>query len=231
MKDYDKRDFKDLTKLKRIFEPKYDLVNYCRNKKVLEVGCINHSLEELNKQIKLGNWLFGYLNVHCSKAVGIDIADEAVQYLKANDFDVRLADAQSFDLGEKFDIVIAPAILDHLMNYEGFFKSCSRHLKPGGELLILEDNILSIPFNLFSRIVKGPELGHHDDITFKLLPISIQNFARSYGFSVKNVKYFAGAKIIRILDKLIPYKFNMDSFFYDHYICFLKKGRDLNLKG
>lgn len=45
---------------------------------------------------------------------------------------------------EKFDIIIAIEVMEHILDHEVFFKECSRILKPGGSLVISTPNILSL---------------------------------------------------------------------------------------
>lgn len=212
-----------LKKLRQISEGKYQIAASSRDKRVLEIGCVNHSLEELKKQIELGNWLFGYLVKVAKKAVGIDISPEPIKYLTKKGYDIRLADAQNFDLGEKFDLVVVSAVTDHLLNYDGFMKSCAAHLEKGGELLIFEDNILSIPALIYQRLRKGKSLGMHEDITFKPLPFTFANFANRYGFKVKEIRYLAQRRIVKLVSLFIPAAIRPDELIYDFFICRLVK--------
>jgi hypothetical protein len=215
----------DLEKLKGISKAKYEIVRRCKGKKTLELGCVNHSLDGLKLQMMQGNWLFGYLDSYCSKATGMDITPEAVDYLRKRGFDVRFGDAQSFELDEKFEIIIASALLDHLLNFDGFFKSCQNHVEVGGELIVFEDNILSIPALVYGRLRKGRTLGMHGDITMKPLSTTFGNFAGRYGFKVKEIKYFPGRRIVRLLDKFVPAALGLDELLYDHFMCVLEKGK------
>lgn len=45
---------------------------------------------------------------------------------------------------EKFDIIIAIEVMEHILDHEVFFRECSRILKPGGSLVISTPNILSL---------------------------------------------------------------------------------------
>lgn len=216
----------NLKKLRQISEGKYKIVKYCQNKTVLELGCVNHSLTQLKQQIKKGNWLFGYLTKYCQKAVGIDIDSQAINFLKAKGFEVIKADAQTFKLSWKFDIIVASALTDHLLNLDGFFKSCSKHLRPGGQLIIFEDNILSLPRLIFKRIRYGPQLNMHSDITIKILPNTLKNFVGNYGFRIKKMEYLSHSKIIKIFDKIIPSFLKPKEIFYDYFLCILEKNKE-----
>jgi len=45
---------------------------------------------------------------------------------------------------EKFDMIIAIEVMEHILDHEVFFRECSRILKPGGSLVISTPNILSL---------------------------------------------------------------------------------------
>jgi 2-polyprenyl-3-methyl-5-hydroxy-6-metoxy-1,4-benzoquinol methylase len=111
----------ELKELKRIAENRWIIVEKSKGKKVLELGCINHTIQGIKGQRKLGIWLFDYLHKYASKATGIDIDVKGVKYLTKQGLDVQVGDAQKFNLGEKFDVIIASKLIDHLLNIEGFF--------------------------------------------------------------------------------------------------------------
>lgn len=60
--------------------------------------------------------------------------------MQAQDFNLRLADAQNFDLGRTFDTVFAGGLIEHLGNVEGFLASARRHLGPGGQPALTTPN-------------------------------------------------------------------------------------------
>jgi SAM-dependent methyltransferase len=64
--------------------------------------------------------------------------------LQAKGLDVRLADAQDFDLDRKFDTVFAGEIIEHLDDFHGFLTSVRRHLTPGGQLVLTTPNVFYI---------------------------------------------------------------------------------------
>ncbi len=207
---------------------KYLIVEKCKDKKVLEIGCVNHDLAGRNAQKNIGNWLFGHLNDVSQKAVGIDIDKKAVIQLKKEGYEVYAADAQNFDLKQKFDVIVVSAVTDHLLNFEGFFQSCADHLQPGGQILIYEDNILSIPrwigrwlrFHLYRN---ERELGMADDITLKPVSFTFKNYVGRFDLKVKEIQYVPRLTYIKILSKIIPNIRGLDRLIYDHYLVTLEK--------
>lgn len=214
--------------LKSKADDRYYIVEECRDKTVLEVGCVNHSIKGIKGQQKLGIWLFDYLNKYSKKATGIDIDKDAVKYLQKKGYDVRIGDAQNFNLKIKYDVIIASKLVDHLLNLDGFFVSCRKHLKPGGKLIISDDNILSLPV-LFTWYYKK-RLGSPDkDITVKIIPEYYRLFVVRYGFEVDSIKYISGtgnSALFRLFKKLIPFApsvLKYEPLLYPNYIVILRR--------
>jgi len=59
------------------------------------------------------------------------------------------ANAQSFKTKEKYDLIFALEILEHLYNPDGLIASCLLALKPKGHLLICTPNLSCFPNRLF----------------------------------------------------------------------------------
>jgi hypothetical protein len=56
------------------------LMNLTKNKRVLHIGCCDH-IPYIMEKIKSKTWLHGLLLENCSFVAGIDINDEAIQYV------------------------------------------------------------------------------------------------------------------------------------------------------
>jgi SAM-dependent methyltransferase len=99
---------------------------------VLDVGCASRYGRD--------DWLHGLISQDVTDLVGIDLNAKTVEELQKTDHDVRLADAQDFDLGRTFDVVFAGEIIEHLDNVHGFLSSVRRHLAPGGRFVLTTPN-------------------------------------------------------------------------------------------
>ena len=107
---------------------------YIKGKKVLDIGCA----------VGFGkpNWMHSMIAEKAVSVKGIDIDKSAVEKIQAKGYDVALADAQDFQLDEKFDVIHAGELIEHLDNFHGFLQSCKRHLAAGGILLITTPNAM-----------------------------------------------------------------------------------------
>lgn len=123
------------------------LQNYFVNKRVLDVGCA--------VGYKKPNWMHQLIQEKALYVKGIDIDSSAVNEIKARGFNMECADAQNFQLDEKFDLIHAGELIEHLDDLHGFLSSCKRHLSIGGELLITTPNgmrIVNFIYSLFGGL-------------------------------------------------------------------------------
>ncbi len=126
---------------------------YLEGHSVLDVGCAS--------RFKHPDWMHGLIDGVASELVGLDVAEGAVEAIRARGMDVRVRDAQSFDLGQRFDRVFAGEIIEHLDNVSGFLQSARRHLSPGGQLVVTTPNPFYI-MNFVYRIGGKPRVnGQH----------------------------------------------------------------------
>lgn len=54
------------------------------------------------------------------KSVGLEIDEESVKKLKSEGYSVLQGDAQNFDINQKFDVLVAGELIEHLDNQAYF---------------------------------------------------------------------------------------------------------------
>ena len=102
------------------------IVDAVRGKSVLDIGCVAaNRLQELHLQLRQV----------ATSCVGMDIskADGVVH-----------GDAQNFDLGRTFEVIVAGEVIEHLADLRGFLNSAARSLVQGGRLIITTPNPYSL---------------------------------------------------------------------------------------
>jgi len=110
----------------------------CRNKRVLDLGCIRH---DADSALKDPNWIHKKIREVASEVVGIDYLPDEIRKLKLSGYDIVFGDVtKPLDLPGKFDVIVAGDLIEHLTNFDGFFDNCKRFLKPGGMLIISTAN-------------------------------------------------------------------------------------------
>jgi 2-polyprenyl-3-methyl-5-hydroxy-6-metoxy-1,4-benzoquinol methylase len=99
---------------------------------VLDVGCA--------ARYGRPDWFHGLVCEAVPDVAGIDIDESAISRLRAEGYNVLVADACSFDLGRSFDVVFAGELIEHLDDVRGFLTSARRHLREGGHLVLTTPN-------------------------------------------------------------------------------------------
>lgn len=88
----------------------------------------------------------GFINLHrrieevAQRCLSVDIDARVVADMRAAGVEAVVGDAQALDLDEKFDVIFAGELIEHLDNYRGFFASVRRTLKEGGHLVLTTPN-------------------------------------------------------------------------------------------
>lgn len=116
---------------------------------VLEIGCGTGALLE---------------SLRPRRGVGVDISPKMVDIAasKFPQLSFRVADAETLDLGETFEYVIVPDVVEHLSDVRAMFRSARRHCGPGSRVIVSSANPLWAPvLGLAERLgLKMPE-GEH----------------------------------------------------------------------
>ena len=122
---------------------------YVLNKTALDIGCVSNQ--------KKGHFQFGrlheFLRKKCSSVKGLDINRKGVEQLRRNGYDIIFGNAETFNIPEKFDVIVAGEIIEHLENQGAFLRTAWRHLKKEGKIIITTPN--SFALRTFLRNVLG----------------------------------------------------------------------------
>jgi len=149
---------------------------------VLDIGCASRYGRD--------DWLHGLLAKDVKDVVGIDLNQKTVDELQAAGYDVRLADAQDFDLGRTFDVVFAGELIEHLDNVHGFLTSVRRHLAPGGRLVITTPNAFYVG-NFIYRL--GGHARVHPQHTAWYCDATLRRIITVNGFDRVDIHYIGHA--------------------------------------
>jgi hypothetical protein len=95
---------------KLVFDRAGYLCNLVAGKSVLYVGIVEHTREAC----EISNWLHRHLCGSASRCLVVDILATEIDHLRAKGFDVVCADITAKPLPEKFDVIIAGEVLEHI---------------------------------------------------------------------------------------------------------------------
>jgi len=151
---------------KEVYEEKNRLeilVELCRDKRVLHIGCADH-LPLINKKIEQGKWLHALLCEVATECTGIDINTEAVEFMTR---ELKLKDIYHADITQalpeklidrQWDVVVMGEILEHIDNPVHFLQQLKHQLQPQASELII-----TVP-NSFNRLFKNDIQRNTEDI-------------------------------------------------------------------
>lgn len=177
-----------------------ELLKWVKGPKVLDVGCTSHTVE-------VGSlyWLHGQLRQRFPDMTGIDISQENVEKLRQAGFrNLYVQSAETFDLPEEFDTIVAGELIEHLGNPGLFLDRARRHLREDGALILTTPNPFSIAYSLYA-ILKYPETCQNPEHTCWFCPRTMAELAARSGFAVSHFE---------LIDDYPP---NSSSFLYRQF--------------
>ena len=126
----------------RVLDRRAWLRALARDKRVLDLGAADN--RHVAGHQAEGLWLHADLAEVAESCVGIDLDPEAVAALRAEGWDLRVGDVEALDLDERFDLVVAGELIEHLPNPGLLLASAARHLPPSGRLAITTPNTFAL---------------------------------------------------------------------------------------
>jgi len=143
----------------------------CRGKKVLHLGCTDYPFTE--KMIEFKQLLHFELAKIAGELYGFDFDQKGIDILAArgtkNLYRADLEKLEEVDLDEKFDVIIAGEMIEHLSNPGLFLRGIKRFMHQDTILLITTINAYSaLRFALYGLRGKGGknEPVHPDHVTY-----------------------------------------------------------------
>jgi 2-polyprenyl-3-methyl-5-hydroxy-6-metoxy-1,4-benzoquinol methylase len=178
---------------------------------VLDVGCAGREIAPNEPQ-----WLHGRLREHFN-VTGIDVSEHNITVLKKLGFTgLHVQSAETFELKQTFDTIVAGEVIEHLSNPGKFLERSRAHLRPQGRLIISTPNAFSLMYGLYA-LAHFPKTCENDEHTCWFCPSTIAELAAREGLAietwrlvddysdkVKSFKYRAYWIFARTVGKLLP---------------------------
>ena len=149
---------------------------------VLDLGCVCHDLEQTAVP-----WLHGFLCERNGRVVGVDILSAEVTRMQQQGYETIAADVETMDLGERFDLIAAGDLIEHLDNPGRFLDRAAAHLKPDGLLLLTTPN--PITYVRFMRVFLKGSAGANKQHTCWFTGKVLSQLAERHGFEVAEEAY------------------------------------------
>jgi 2-polyprenyl-3-methyl-5-hydroxy-6-metoxy-1,4-benzoquinol methylase len=156
---------------------------FCDGQDVLHLGCVGNE-----QTVDSDQWLHSLIHEVSSTCLGVDIDERGIEEMKQEGYDAIVEDAQNLSINERFDVIVAGEIIEHLPNPGGLFESAKDHLCKNGLLIITTPN----PFALIRFVTYFSPI--HNFSVFEehvswFDRITLRQFASRYGFTEKEYHY------------------------------------------
>ncbi len=206
----------------------------CRSvagRRVLHIGCADYPLTI--ERMTNPDFLHRRLCDAAQYCVGLDASQEALQAMRQTGF-TNLIEGDACQLSktvqEKFDLLVAGEVIEHLSNPGLFFEEAARCLTPGGAILITVPNAFNI-FRIF-HLLRGREVVHKDHC-FYFSAKTLAHLASRSGFVLEKVGYtdpLAGARWRPILSRIWKRFIRRFPVFGQSVVAVLRVGNPQNAK-
>jgi SAM-dependent methyltransferase len=161
------------------------IVKWVKGPEVLDVGCTGHSVNIGSPQ-----WLHGRLREKFPSVSGIDISEANATILRERGFDkIYVQSAETFQLSDRFDTIVAGELIEHLANPGLFLQQARAHLKPGGRLVLTTPNAFSLLFISYA-LFKYPKTCENLQHTCWFCPQTVKELVERSGFKIEHFELF-----------------------------------------
>ncbi len=159
---------------------------HIQGKSVLDVGCVEHSTDNIDK-VRI--WVHGFLKQHAARLLGIDILEQDIQELKKRGYDVEVQNAESFQVDDRFEVVFAGELIEHLSNPGAFLDRCREALAADGRLLLTTPNAFALSRLLRSLLGLHNDPPANEEHTAWYSPKVLATLLARHGFEIERITY------------------------------------------
>ena len=160
------------------------ILNAVKGKSVLHLGCADYPFTE--ERIANGSWLHSKITSLAKSCVGLELDATTVNMLRDQHKveNLIVGDAEKLDLliPQKFELIVAGELIEHLNNPGLFLETASQILAPGGLLIITTTNAFCL--RRLIRIPFGTE-SIHPDHTYYFSHATLSTLVRRFGYTKK----------------------------------------------
>lgn len=167
-----------------VYKNKYDwIVKYIKDKKVLDLGCIQHNIDKTKKS----NWLHGKIVKDAGSVLGVDYLKDEVIALNKCGYNIIWADVETMKLENKYEVIVAGDIIEHLSNFGYFLERVKEHLDSKGIFLLTTPNPVNL-FRFLRQLYKGYCVAHPEHTCWFTEQV-IKQLMEKHGFEIIDIGY------------------------------------------
>ena len=155
-----------------------------RGKTVLDVGAVEHAA---NRYLR-DDWKHRIICGVADRCVGVDVLAEEVERIRALGYELLVCDATSNEfLGERFDVIYAGDVIEHVDSPVALLRFCARHLKPNGAVFVRTPNPHCFDY-LHTVKRRGTDVSNLEHVSY-ISPVHMLELARRSGLNL--VRYYS----------------------------------------
>lgn len=154
---------------------------------VLDVGCVQHNAYQGSSE----KWLHKHICGDASYVLGVDLEKEEVAKL-SDRYNMIHGDAQTIQLDQKFEAVVAGEIIEHLENPGLFLSNMKKHLLPGGFIIVSTPNPF-YPKRIFDILLKERVRIHPQHVSW-YCDFTLEQLLRRSGYTNVETKFVSGSE-------------------------------------
>jgi len=159
------------------------LIEFCRGKRVLHIGCVDSGLME--QRIAENNFLHYHISRVADELIGADIDDDGLRHLANAGYEVHRLDLQADcellqKLAARVDLIIIPEVIEHLSNV-GQALDNLKQCRFKGDMVVTTPNAFS--YRAAVQLARGVELVHPDHNCY-FSPTTLKTLLAKHGFDI-----------------------------------------------
>lgn len=160
---------------------------------VIHAGCVDHGIEQLERQRQRGQWLHERLCAAALRCAGVDLSAEGIEYLRDH---LGLTDVYCADLagdvpvaltGTRWDCLVLGELLEHIDNPVEFLRRIGRSYFRG----LADRLILTVPNALCRKNAERATAGVeqiNSDHRYWFTPYTISKVLFRAGFFIEDIE-------------------------------------------
>ena len=159
------------------------LVEAVRDKCVLDIGCVEHTTQGIGRD----DWMHAHIIKSARLCIGMDSDCAEINRMKDMGFQVFYGDATAFATGQRFEVIVAGEVLEHLLNAKGFLDSCRDNLLHDGRLVLTVPNANTTNY-FMQNLFLGYEADGYDHCA-SYTPLTLFNLLRKCGYTIERLVF------------------------------------------
>lgn len=167
----------------RLFRNKAELIRATVHKTdvVLDIGFLGQGI-----QSDSDHWPHAIMSTIAGEVFGLDLEIDRKAFPDTTRYHEESAENFLFP-GQKFDVLFAGDVIEHLTNPGLFLSTCRRHMAPESRLVITTPNCFNL-FNLTEKLSKDEPTVNSDHTTY-FNHKTLRTLLRKCGFEIQEISY------------------------------------------